>query len=175
MPALVAAGVPDELIGQPWQGSPLSNGGVRANIAGLDSICGLALIGKGTQIDKGLNVASCMPVSLIQSEQGRAMGKQGLITLAGAVLASVLAAGALKLLGHEPKTTAVTAGVVVGSDGAAVGASVASGLGPSVTWYCRGLTFCLWIGGISVPGLPAPRRIWRTGASVTWRMVSSAW
>ncbi|TAK59819.1 MAG: hypothetical protein EPO22_09810, partial [Dehalococcoidia bacterium] len=81
---LFAAGVPDGLIGQPWQGSPLSNGGVRASIAGVDSICGLALIGKGTQIDKGLNVASCMPVSLIQSEQGRAMGKQGLITLAGA-------------------------------------------------------------------------------------------
>ncbi len=109
---LFAAGVPDELIGQPWQGSPLSNGGVRANIAGVDSICGLAMIGKGTQIDKGLNVASCMPVSLIQTEQGHAMGKQGLVTIAGAVLASVLAAGALKLFWHERKPAAAVVDAV---------------------------------------------------------------
>ncbi len=106
---LFAAGVPDELIGQPWQGSPLSNGGVRANIAGVDSICGLALIGKGTQIDKGLNVASCMPVSLIQSEQSRAMGKQGLVTIAGAIFACVLAAGAMTLLWHRPQPAAAAA------------------------------------------------------------------
>ena len=95
---LFAAGVPDELLGQPWHGVDLGNGGVRANIAGVDSICGLALIGKNTQIDKGLNVASCMPVSLIQAEHSRAMGKQGLVTVAGAILAAVLACGALWLL-----------------------------------------------------------------------------
>ncbi|MBI5285039.1 MAG: cache domain-containing protein [Chloroflexi bacterium] len=93
-----AAGVPDELLSQPWRGAFIGNGGVRADIAGVDSICGLAPIGKDTQIDRGLNVASCLPVSLIQLEHGRAMGKQGLITGAGAVLAIVLALGALNLL-----------------------------------------------------------------------------
>jgi hypothetical protein len=107
---LFGAGVPNELTGQAWQGSPLSNGGVRASIAGVDSICGLALIGKGTQIDKGMNLASCMPVSLIQSEQGRAMGKQGMVTIAAAILASVLATGALKLMWREPQDGAVLAG-----------------------------------------------------------------
>jgi hypothetical protein len=94
---LFAAGVPDDLLRQPWHGRPLGNGGVRASIAGVDSICGLAPIGKDTQIDRGLNVASCLPVSLIQVEQQAAIGKQALITIAGAVLAIVLATVALKL------------------------------------------------------------------------------
>ncbi len=107
-----AAGVPDELLSQPWRGAFIGNGGVRADIAGVDSICGLAPIGKDTQIDRGLNVASCLPVSLIQLEHGRAMGKQGLITGAGAVLAVVLALGALNLLlrRSEPATPLAIAG-----------------------------------------------------------------
>ena len=95
---LFSAGVPDELLRQPWHGRPLSNGGVRANIAGVDSICGLAPIGKDTQIDRGLNVASCLPVSLIQIEAHSATDKQGLITIAGVILAIVLASLALKFL-----------------------------------------------------------------------------
>ncbi len=95
---LYAAGVPDELLRQPWHGQPLSNGGVRASIAGIDSICGLAPIGKDTQIDRGLNVASCLPVSLIQVERQAATGKQALVTTAGAVLAVVLAALVLRML-----------------------------------------------------------------------------
>jgi hypothetical protein len=92
-----AAGVPDELLGQPWRGSAVGTRGVQASISGVDSICGLAPIGKDTQIDRGLDVASCLPVSVIQVEHGQAMGKQGLLTAAGAVLAIVLAAGLLKL------------------------------------------------------------------------------
>jgi hypothetical protein len=93
-----AAGVPDELLGQPWRGVPLANGSVRADIAGVDSICGLGSVGRDTQIDHGWNVASCLPVSLIQLEAGRAMGKQGIVTLAGAVLAVVAGGIALWLL-----------------------------------------------------------------------------
>jgi hypothetical protein len=92
-----AAGVPDELLGQPWKGSAIGTQGVQASIDGIESICGLAPIGKDTQIDRGLDVASCLPVSVIQAEHGQAMGKQGLVTAAGAVLAVVLAAGLLKL------------------------------------------------------------------------------
>ena len=92
-----AAGVPDELLGQPWRGATVGTQGVRASIDGVESICGLAPIGKGTQIDRGLDVASCLPVTVIQAEHGQAMGKQGLVTAAGAVLAVVLAAGLLKL------------------------------------------------------------------------------
>ncbi len=91
-----AAGVPDNLLGEPWRGSYVGDGGVRAGIVGVDSICGLAPIGKDTQIDRGLNVASCLPTSLIQAEQAQAMDKQGLVTLAGAVLALALAAGLLR-------------------------------------------------------------------------------
>lgn len=94
---LFSAGVPDELLRQPWHGRPLSNGGVRADIAGVDSICGLAPIGKDTQMDRGLNVASCLPASLIQIERSSATDKQGMITIAGAVLAIALAALLLRL------------------------------------------------------------------------------
>lgn len=92
-----AAGVSDTLLRLPWQGQTLANGGVRANIGGFDSICGLAPIGRDTQIDRGLNVASCLPASIIQIERGRATNKQGLITFAGAVLAIVVGATLLKL------------------------------------------------------------------------------
>lgn len=92
-----AAGVPDELLRLPWHGQPLPNGAVRATIAGVDSICGLAPIGKDTQIDRGLNVASCLPASITQAEQNDATGKQSLITLAAAVLALVAAAGGLRI------------------------------------------------------------------------------
>ncbi|MBI2723801.1 MAG: cache domain-containing protein [Chloroflexi bacterium] len=88
-----AAGVPDGLLGQPWRGSAVGNGGIRANIAGVDSICGLTGIGKDTQIDRGLNVASCLPMSVVAGENGAALGKQALVTLAGAVLAIIAAAG----------------------------------------------------------------------------------
>ena len=104
-----AAGVPEDLLGEPWRGSYVGDGGVRASIVGLDSICGLAPIGKDTQIDRGLNVASCLPTSLIQAEQAQAMDKQGLVTLAGAVLALVLAAGLLRF--------ALDASRVAGADG----------------------------------------------------------
>jgi len=92
-----AAGVPESLLGHPWYGAPLANGGVRANIAGTDSICGLAPIGKNSPIDHGLSVASCLPWSIIQTESNQAMGKQGLITIAALVLAILLGAGMLKL------------------------------------------------------------------------------
>jgi hypothetical protein len=126
-----AAGVPDELLGQPWKGSTVGTQGVRANIDGVESICGLAPIGKDTQIDRGLDVASCLPVSVIQAEHGQAMGKQGLVTAAGAVLAVVLAAGLLKLGLRRTSPTARasqpqpqrrdedTAGEAVAADGAA--------------------------------------------------------
>jgi hypothetical protein len=91
-----AAGVPDAMLGQPWKGAPLDGGGVRADIAGTESICGLGTIGKDTQIDHGSFIASCLPASLIQTEAGRAMGSQAQVTLAGAVLAIVVAAGGLK-------------------------------------------------------------------------------
>jgi signal transduction histidine kinase len=98
---LFAAGVPDELLGQPWRGAPVGNGGVSATIAGVNSICGLAPIGKDTQIDRGLNVASCLPTSVIEAEHGHAMGKQGLVTLAAAVLSVVLGGGVLLLFGRS--------------------------------------------------------------------------
>lgn len=92
-----AAGVPDELLRQPWRGIPLPNGSVRANIAGIDAICGLAPIGRDTQIDRGLNIASCLPASLIHAERGSATRKQLLVTIAAAMLAFAVAAVVLKL------------------------------------------------------------------------------
>lgn len=146
-----SAGVPDELLRQPWHGRPLANGGVRADIAGVDSICGLAPIGKDTQIDRGLNVASCLPASLIQVERSAATNKQALITIAGAVLAIVVAAALLKLLMRddgpenapraaeidaiEPASTATPSLVDVfgGGAGSLEGASADAGLGALAT------------------------------------------
>ncbi len=93
---LYAAGVPDALLGQPWRGQP-TGGGVRANVAGVDSICGLSPIGRGSQIAQGFSVASCLPSSLVEAEHAHAIDQQGWITIAGAVLAVVLAGGALSL------------------------------------------------------------------------------
>jgi hypothetical protein len=92
---LFAAGVPDGMLRRPWRGAPLDNGGVRADIVGVDSICGLGTIGADTQIDHGWHVASCMPISLIQRQADRAMGQQALVAAAGAVLAVVVAGGLL--------------------------------------------------------------------------------
>ncbi len=146
-----SAGVPDELLRQPWHGRPLGNGGVRADIAGVDSICGLAPIGKDTQIDRGLNVASCLPASLIQVERSAATNKQALITIAGAMLAIVVAAALLKLLMRdespenapraaeldaiEPASTATPSLVDVfgGGAGPLEGASADAGLGAIAT------------------------------------------
>ncbi len=91
-----AAGVPHTLIGDPWKGVPLPNGTVRADIMGVDSICGLGLIGRDTQIDHGWNAATCLPVSMIQFQADRAMGQQGLVTIASSILALVLVAGLLR-------------------------------------------------------------------------------
>jgi hypothetical protein len=115
---LFSAGVPDELLRQPWHGHPLDNGGVRANIAGVDSICGLAPIGEGTQIDRGLNVASCLPASIIQLERHSATDKLGLITIAAAVLAIVIASLLLKLLmgGGQPAEPAFTTSFGMSAD-----------------------------------------------------------
>lgn len=91
-----SAGVPSQLLRAPWSGRTLDNGSVRADIAGVDSICGLGAIGKDTRIDHGWNVASCVPASLIQTEASRAMGKQGLVTAAAAVFAVCIAALVLR-------------------------------------------------------------------------------
>jgi hypothetical protein len=106
---LFAAGVPEEQLRQPWRGAPLDNGSVRADIVGVDSICGLGPIGRDSQIDHGWHVASCLPASLIQVEADRAMGQQLLLTSAGAVLAVVLAAGLLRfaLDGESPAPASV--------------------------------------------------------------------
>jgi hypothetical protein len=100
---LFSAGVPDALLRQPWHGRPIGNGGVRADIAGVDSICGLAPIGKDTQIDRGLNVASCLPATLIQVERHSATNKQAVITVAAAVLAVVVASTLLNVSMRERK------------------------------------------------------------------------
>jgi hypothetical protein len=92
---LMAAGVPQELLGQPWHGEPLSGGGVSTSIAGVSAVCGISPVGVGSPIDRGFSIASCLPASLVASEHDQAIGKQGWITLAGAVLAIVLAGAAL--------------------------------------------------------------------------------
>src|SRR6185437_651606 len=73
----------------------IRGGGVRAEIAGVPSICGLSAIGAGSQIDRGFTVASCLPSSLIEAEHTQAIGKQGWITISGAILAVALAGTAL--------------------------------------------------------------------------------
>lgn len=92
---LMAAGVPQELLGQPWRAEPLSGGGVSTSIAGVSAICGISPVGAGSPIDRGFSIASCLPAALVAGEHDRAIGKQGWITLAGAVLAIVLAGAAL--------------------------------------------------------------------------------
>jgi len=91
----LAAGVPEAMLKQPWRGEPLAGGGVRADIDGVDSICAVDAIGQGSPIDRGTMVASCLPTSLVEDEHAGAMGRQGWVTISGAVLALVLAAGAL--------------------------------------------------------------------------------
>ncbi len=90
-----SAGVPNQLLRSSWKGVPLPNGSVRADIAGVDSICGLGPIAKETQIDHGWNVASCLPTSLIHAEADRAMGDQLLVTGAALVLAIAVAGAAM--------------------------------------------------------------------------------
>lgn len=99
----LAAGVPDASLRQPWRGQPLSGGGVRASIDGVDSVCGVSPIGQRSQIDRGTMIAACLPASLIGDEHARAIGRQGWITLSGAVLALVLAAGALHFGFRKPR------------------------------------------------------------------------
>jgi hypothetical protein len=114
-----SAGVPEDVVGEPWRGVPLGDGRVRATIAGVDSICGLGAIGQGTQIDHGWNVASCLPVSLIQAEASRAMGKQGIVTLAGAVLAAVVGGIALySIVQRGPTVPAAGPTDIEATDGA---------------------------------------------------------
>lgn len=104
-----ATGVPDSMLGTPWRGVPLENGSVRAQIGGNEYICGLGGIGKETQIDYGWNVASCLPTSLIQAEASSALGDQWKVTLAAAILAVVLAGGALRLtMHHSPAAEAAS-------------------------------------------------------------------
>jgi hypothetical protein len=93
----VAAGVPQAMLKQPWRAEPLSGGGVRAAIDGIDSICAASAIGQGSPIDRGTLVASCLPASLVGNEHTGAMDRQGWVTISGAVLALVLAAGALHI------------------------------------------------------------------------------
>ncbi len=90
-----AAGVPDPLLKQPWRGQPINGGGIRAEVGGVPSICGLSAVGAGSQIDRGFTVASCLPSALIEAEHTQAIGKQGWITISGAVLAVALAGTAL--------------------------------------------------------------------------------
>lgn len=111
-----AAGVPADLVGQPWRGVPLDGGAVRAHIAGAATICGLGAIGRNTQIDHGWNVASCLPASLVHAEANDAMGEQRLLTLAAAVLAVVLAGGVLRvLLAPQPDDATPTAALAPAS------------------------------------------------------------
>jgi len=97
-----AAGVSSDLVGQPWSGVPLADGGVRARIDGVDSICGLGTVGAGTQIDRGWAVASCLPASLISAQADAALGDLGMVVLAGSVLAIVLAGSLLRLMLGDP-------------------------------------------------------------------------
>jgi len=91
-----AAGVPEPLLRLPWHGELMSDGRVRATVAGVPSICGIAPIGKDTQMDSGLSIASCLPTSIIQAERSQATGKQWLVTLAAAAFAAVAGGVALR-------------------------------------------------------------------------------
>jgi hypothetical protein len=93
-----SAGVAESAIGTPWRGQPLPNGTVRADISGTDSICGLHAIGRDTIIDRGWNVAACLPVALVRGEHSQAIGNLALVTLAGAVLAIIVTGGALRFV-----------------------------------------------------------------------------
>jgi hypothetical protein len=99
----IAAGVPDPLLGRPWQGQPLPGDSVRTPIDGHDSICGLSPIGQGSRIDRGFTVATCLPASVIEGEQRRALDRQAIVTAAGLVLALVLAAAALVFANRRPR------------------------------------------------------------------------
>jgi hypothetical protein len=116
-----AAGVPEALLGRPWEGVPLADGAIRAEIDGTASVCGLAPIGVGTQIDHGWHIASCLPKSLVGAEQAAAQGKQTLVTLAVCVLAALAGALAIRsMLRREPPLLMLPAPVVAGHDDAGV-------------------------------------------------------
>ena len=100
---LVAAGAGIESNGLAWSGKPISGGGVQATVDGVRSICGLSAIGRGSPIDRGLTVASCLPSALVESEHSRAIGKQGWVTLSGAVLALLVAGAALHFGARRPQ------------------------------------------------------------------------
>jgi|CXWL01.1.fsa_nt_gi hypothetical protein len=62
---LLAAGAQLESLGTPWRGREFAGGTIRAQVGGVDSICGLSAIAANTQIDHGWNVASCLPAATV--------------------------------------------------------------------------------------------------------------
>jgi hypothetical protein len=103
-----SAGVPRDMLGQPWRGVPRDDGVVRTTIGGRDAVCGLGPIGKGTQIDHGWNIASCVPLGLVGVQASAAKERQTLLTLAGAALAIAVATCLLHVLLHRDEPAAAS-------------------------------------------------------------------
>jgi hypothetical protein len=74
---------------------------VRASVDGNDVLCGTTSIGAGTDVDHGLRVASCLPVSLAALPPGLDYGRYGLYVLGFTVAAALGAAIALWIVARR--------------------------------------------------------------------------
>jgi hypothetical protein len=103
----LAAGVPGGLLGAPWRGRDVAGGAIRARIAGVDSICGLAAIAPGTQIDHEWNVASCLPASTVLAGAGAA-GNVWLTGIIAFAAAGIVSSGLLRVFARPAGMVVVT-------------------------------------------------------------------
>ena len=96
----LAAGVPAGLLGQPWRGRGFTGGAIRAQVGGVDSVCGLGAIAPDTQIDHQWNVASCLPASTVLI--GAGAGSRVWLTAIAAFIVAAVAGSALLRVFSRP-------------------------------------------------------------------------
>jgi len=94
--------VTDRLLGTPWQLQQASGGAVRTSIDGADVLCQTSSIGVGTDADHGLQVASCLPISLAAPAPGSDYGRYGLYVIGFTAAVALAAAIALWIFARQP-------------------------------------------------------------------------
>lgn len=111
----LAAGAPDALLGGPWRGSEFAGGTIRSRVAGVDSICGLGPIARGTQIDHEWNVASCLPAATVLAGSG-AVGRVWLTAIAALAAAGIVGSALLRVFAREPGAAAAPVAPALDAD-----------------------------------------------------------
>ncbi len=99
----VLAGVSGSYLGAKWAPDPLADGAVRANVAGISSMCGVGAIGAGTHFDQGWQIASCVPLTMLAASPSSSYRRFAMQTLAAAAFAVVVAALVMMLALRDPR------------------------------------------------------------------------